>query len=149
MAEENNDDVFLVEPPDDLESAVLALQDTMERFIDTASVDRVFGAPVRRGEYTLIPAAEVVAGLGFGIGFGGGEGPVTEDDRPTGEGSGGGGGGGGRTFARPVAVVIVGPEGVRVEPIVDPTKIALAALTAAGFVFATMSRMRRGRLTED
>ena len=57
-------------------------------------------------------------------------------------------GGGGRTFSRPVAVVIVGPEGVRVEPVMDVTKVALAALTAFGFMFSMLGRMRRGRLEE-
>ena len=39
-----------------------------------------------------------------------------------GEGYGVGGGGGGYTFARPVAAITIGPDGVTVEPIVDATK---------------------------
>jgi uncharacterized spore protein YtfJ len=111
-------------------------------------VDRVYGAPIRRGDVTIIPAAEVIAGLGFGLGFGSGADP---EDVPKGEvriPAGGGGGGGGRTLSRPVAVVVVDPEGVRVEPVVDHTKIALAALTAAGFIFITLLRINSGRITE-
>jgi uncharacterized spore protein YtfJ len=61
------------------------------------------------------------------------------------EGEGFGGGGGGRVFSRPVAVIIAAPEGVRVEPVVDVTKIGLAALTAAGFMFGMWMRMTRPR----
>jgi hypothetical protein len=48
-------------------------------------------------------------------------------------------------FSRPVAVIIASPEGVRVEPVVDVTKIALAALTAAGFMVGMLLRMNRPR----
>jgi uncharacterized spore protein YtfJ len=87
----------------------------------------------------IIPAAEVVAGMGFGAGYGAG-GQIAED----GGGSGGGGGGGGKVFARPVAVIIADKNGVRVEPVMDPTKIALTALTAFGFIFGTIARMKKG-----
>ena len=48
-------------------------------------------------------------------------------------------------LSRPVAVIIAAPEGVRVEPVVDATKIGLAALTAAGFMFGMWMRMARPR----
>jgi hypothetical protein len=44
-----------------------------------------------------------------------------------------------------VAVIVASPEGVRVQEVVDPTKIALAALTAAGFMIGMMARMMRPR----
>ena len=59
------------------------------------------------------------------------------------EGGGGGGGGGGKTLSRPVAVVIASPEGVRVEPVYDITKIYMAAITAAGFMLAMLVRFMR------
>ena len=62
-----------------------------------------------------------------------------------GEGYGGGGGGGGFSAGRPVAAIIVEPEGVRIEPIVDPTKIALAFFTVLGSIFWMGYRMRRGK----
>jgi uncharacterized spore protein YtfJ len=58
-----------------------------------------------------------------------------------GGGEGTGGGGGGRSFARPVAVIIASPDGVRVEPVVDVTKIALAAFTAGAFMVGMFLRM--------
>jgi hypothetical protein len=47
-------------------------------------------------------------------------------------------------MARPVAVISVGPEGVQVESVVDPTKIAIAFFTTLGSMFFMLSRMRRG-----
>jgi hypothetical protein len=44
-----------------------------------------------------------------------------------------------------VAVVVASPEGVRVEPVVDITKIALAGLTALGFMVGMMFRMSSRR----
>jgi uncharacterized spore protein YtfJ len=118
-----------------------AIRGTLTEFMDTASVDRVYGQPVSEGDITIIPTAEVVVGLGFGLGFGGGRGPADRGDpqgRKPGEQAGSCGGGGGRTLSRPVAVVVVSPDGVRVEPVVDVTKIAIASITAAGFMMATL-----------
>ncbi|GAB4396623.1 MAG: hypothetical protein OHK0052_18100 [Anaerolineales bacterium] len=114
------------------------VQETFEQFLLTADVSAVYGAPYTVGENTIIPAAEVLAGMGIGAGFGSG----SDGD---GDAGGGGGGGGGRTFSRPVAVIIANEHGVRVEPIVDVTKIALAALTAVGFMVATLSGMLNPR----
>jgi len=135
------------EENEDLAPAVGMAQDTMDKFLDTASVDAVFGIPVQHEDTLIIPAAEILSGMAFGVGFGSGTGPVEakegeENQTPAmGSGSGGGGGGGGRVLARPVAVVIASPQGVRVEPVVDVTKIALAALTAVGFMIGMTVRM--------
>ena len=115
-------------------SAIEVVRETMDKFLDTASVEKAYGRPIRRENHTIIPTAEVLTVMGFGSGFGANQ---------QGEG-GGGGGGGGRTLSRPVVVIIASPEGVRVEPVVDLTKIALAALTAAGFMLTTLMRMRHG-----
>ncbi len=119
--------------------AIDAVENTLAQFLDTANVNRVYGAPIRRGDVTIIPAAELLVGLGFGAGAGSGTSPEQEGDGTgVSGGSGGGGGGGGRTLSRPVAVVIISPDGVRVEPVVDTTKVALAAITAGGFMLATL-----------
>jgi uncharacterized spore protein YtfJ len=125
-------------------AAVERVGETFERFLGTAGAARVWGEPVAHGETTLLPAAEVVAAAGFGMGSGSGE-----DGQE--RGGGGGGGGGGHTFSRPVAVVVASPAGVRVEPVIDVTKIALAALTAAGFVLGGFLKLRRAerRLLEE
>jgi len=126
------------------EAALGLMQDTLDTFLAAASVEAVYGEPVEKEETLIIPTAEVVAGMGFGLGSG------TGGSAEEGGGTGVGGGGGGRAFARPVAVVIASPEGVRVEPVIDLTKIALAALTAGAFMLGTLARLRSpGKALKD
>lgn len=141
----------LTQTPSETESGGRALDlidSTFERFLAAASVDAVYGKPVKQGDYVIIPAAEVLSGVGFGAGYGSGSGGSAADSAESqtagGSGSGGGGGGGGRVLSRPVAVIIASPDGVRVEPVVDATKIALAALTAGGFMLGMLAKMMRG-----
>ena len=129
------------EHPETGSEALLAANragDVMERLIASADVAKVYASPIAHGDRLLIPAAEVVAAAGFGMGSGAGE-----TDRAR-RGGGGGGGGGGSTLARSVAVIVSSPEGVEVRPVIDLTKIALAALTAAGFVWAAWKGMSKG-----
>jgi len=87
----------------------------LERFL-TVSADRVFAEPVRVGERVVIPAAAIEVSGGFG--FGG-------DAQ-----SNGGGGAGGHQNGRPVAIIEAGPEGVRVRPVVDFTRVGLTVIAA-------------------
>lgn len=120
------------------------------------SVDAVFGKPQTLGDRTVIPVAEV--SYGFGLGFGSGpaaaechcdcaEGEQKEgcecechQEHPQ-EASGGGGGAGG--IARPIAYLEVGPEGVKVESIVDEQKVTLAGIFLVGWVFAWLALVIR------
>jgi len=122
---ENND--LAVAPTTPIES----VHANIEKFMDSAGVEKVYGEAIKKGETVIIPAAEVIMGMGFGMGG---------DRRGD-----GGGGGGGYSTSRPVAVVIVTPEGVRVEPVMDVTKVALALFTALGFMISTLAKMRSGR----
>ncbi|MCH7610639.1 MAG: hypothetical protein J4N76_03130 [Chloroflexi bacterium] len=120
----------------DIDRMNAVVQDTMSKLIDAADVDKVYGPPIAQGDVVVIPASENLTLLGFGVGGGAG----TDSN-----GNGAIGGGGGRTLSRPVAIIVVTPEGAYVEPIMDPTKVALAAITAAGFMFGMMLRMMRKR----
>ncbi len=119
-------------------------QDTMEEFLAAADVRVVYGEPIEHEDTMIIPTAEVLCGVGFGLGSGTGTSSEQNSEKPS-QGTGSGGGGGGRILSRPVAVVIASPEGVRVEPVVDITKIALAGLTAMGFMVGMMFRMSSRR----
>jgi uncharacterized spore protein YtfJ len=121
----------------DPNAALNLIQDTMENFIATADVETVYKEPIEHGEALIIPTAEVVAFMGFGVGYGQSSG----EDMDSGSGS--GGGGGGHVFARPVSVVIASPEGVKVEPVFDMTKIALAGITTAAFMFSMIYRLKK------
>ncbi len=119
------------------------VKDTMDKFLAAASVEAVYGEAIHSGDNLIIPTAEVLSGMGFGMGVGVGNNAVKDEHGTPTQNSagGGGGGGGGRILSRPVAVVIASPDSVRVEPVVDVTKIALAALTAGGFILGMLLRM--------
>jgi uncharacterized spore protein YtfJ len=112
-----------------------------EHFFRSVLVGAVYGAPIKEGRSLVIPAAEVVSAFGFGFGGGGVEPAAVDGDTAAGSG----GGGGGYGLARPVALIVMTPEGVRQEPIVDLTKLGLAAFTAIGVVATMAYRLRRGR----
>ena len=76
----------------------------IERMLNTKTV---VGEPITVDGNTLIPLVNV----GFGFGGGGGEG--TEPKKGSGHGGGAGGGGG----VKPVALIIINQDGVRLEPI--------------------------------
>ena len=128
----------------------------LEKLVAVAQPGAVYGAPVTVGEYTVITASEVAVNVGFGYGMGGGSGGTQPaSGETTGEekqqdkaedtnfGGGMGGGGGGFSAGRPVAVIVIGPAGLHVEPVVDPTKIALAFFTTLGAMFVMFRRMSR------
>jgi len=126
--------------PLDPNAAVSTVQTTMDKFLSVANVEAVYGQPIREGENIVIPAAEVLSFAGFGLGAGSGSQGAGESENT---GSGSGGGGGGRVFSRPVAAIVISPKGVRVEPIVDVTKIVLAVFTTLGFMTAMFTRMAK------
>ena len=127
---------------------------TLDKLLSSADSSKVFSEPVTMGSYTVITASEVASGGGFGSGMGLGV-PRRRLDETRGgaagasegaaagaqEGAGGGGGGGGGSMGRPVAAIVIGPEGVEVKPLLDVTKISLAALTAFGAMAALTLRM--------
>jgi uncharacterized spore protein YtfJ len=111
----------------------------------------VYGDPVTVDDHTVITASEVSMGLGFGYGLGGekpeaqqAEGSESAQDQEGAPGGFGGGGGGGGAGARPVAVIHISGDGVRVEPVVDVTKLGLAFFTLLGSIFAMRAKFRKG-----
>lgn len=89
-----------------VESLLKTTLGEIERLLNTKSV---VGEPITVDGNTVIPLVSI--GFGFGAGGGGGKDPKNPQSEGTGEGSGGGGG------VKPVAVVIVNKEGVRVETV--------------------------------
>src|SRR5262249_5522154 len=140
-----------------LPSAAAALQQSLREALESVRADAVFGRPIERGETIVVPCAEVMIGLGMGGGVGTGRNTVPEADRETepstrraaeretsaGTGEGMGGGGGGR--GRPIAAIVISRDGVRVEPILDVTKVALAGITTGAFMIFWLARLGVGR----
>jgi uncharacterized spore protein YtfJ len=106
----------------DLDSVFGKAIDEIERLLSTKTV---VGEPISVDGNTLIPLVSV----GFAFGLGAGEG----NDPKKGAGSGGGTGGGGGV--KPVALVIVNKDGVRVETIKGAARLLeKVADVAARFV---------------
>jgi uncharacterized spore protein YtfJ len=115
----------------------------LEKIFAAAQPGAVFGAPVVSGAFTVITASEVSAGGGFGSGRGTIPKPAIKANGtglPAGE-SGGSGGGGGAS-GRPIAAIVIGPDGVSIKPVFDATKFALAAITALGTMLAMFLKLR-------
>jgi uncharacterized spore protein YtfJ len=137
MSEEFNKLVIESIPNQDKANALLG------RMFDITRPEAVYSQPVTVGDYTVITASEMTASFGTGYGGGGGIGPnKNEGEQSETAGLGGGGGGGGTTTARPVAAIAIGPNGVEVKPIVDPTKFGIAIATAVGAMFIALGKMR-------
>ncbi|NIP74048.1 MAG: sporulation protein YtfJ [Gammaproteobacteria bacterium] len=91
---------------EDIEGLFKTAMGEIERMLNTKTV---VGEPINIEGNTLIPLVSV----GFGFGAGGGTGKMKVGG--AGEGTGGGTGGGGGV--KPVALLIINKEGVRLEPI--------------------------------
>ncbi len=89
-----------------VESMLKTTLGEIERVLNTKSV---VGEPITIEGNTVIPLVSI--GFGFGAGGGSGKDPKNPQAEGTGGGSGGGGG------VKPVAVVLVTKDGVRVEPV--------------------------------
>jgi uncharacterized spore protein YtfJ len=89
---------------------------------EKAAVKTVFGDPLHIDGRTVIPVARIRYGFGLGMGHGG-------KQEATGEG---GGGGGGMT-ARPVALIEISGDDVKVKPIPDVTRLALMGMAVVAW----------------
>lgn len=90
----------------------------IERMLNTKTV---VGEPITVEGNTLIPLVSV----GFGFGVGAGEG--TDPNKGSGAGGGTGGGGG----VKPVAMIVVNKDGVRIEPIKGGTASVMEKVVEA------------------
>ncbi|MGQ9626702.1 MAG: spore germination protein GerW family protein [Anaerolineae bacterium] len=114
------------------------LFEVFEELREKAHVNAVFGQPQEAGGKTIIPIAQV--SYGFGLGFGEGE---RAGEEKGGKGSGAGGGGG--ASVRPLALLEVKPEGLKLIPVIDYNKVLLAGILFAAWAFFWGSRMGRTR----
>jgi uncharacterized spore protein YtfJ len=132
-----------------MKTDIQTLLDTITDLRDKASVSAVFSPPVTVEGRTLIPVAKV--GYAFRL-AGGGIGAAEEEttDAPADEETGKAVGerkqdtksstGLGGVRARPMAVIEVTPEGIRVEPIVDEQRLSLAGAMLLGWSIFWLAR---------
>jgi len=122
----------------------------LEKIYSAAQSRAVYSEPMTVGHYTVIMASEIAVGGGLGSGSGVGSptppfkeqgGMAQPQTQP--RSSAGGIGGGGGSSGRPVAIIIVGPDGITIKPVVDVTKVALAVVTVLGAVVMLLRGMQR------
>ena len=112
-------------------AATGSVEQVLSQLVNNASVDTVFGRPIERDGATIIPCSEFMLGFGMGTGSG----PIDERGNSMGQGGGGG------SQGRPIAVVVMTKDGVRVEPVLDLTKVTLAAFTTGAFMLFWFGRL--------
>ena len=103
-----------------MEQVETLVKTTLGEIEKVLSTKTVVGEPIVIQGVTLVPL--IKAGFGFGAGAGAGKGEASQK----GEGSGGGTGGG--AYVRPVAMVIISKEGVKIEPIMGKVTGAIEKL---------------------
>lgn len=89
------------------------IMELLEQTKDQATVGRVFGEPITRGDVTIIPVARIAQGAGGGMG-----------QAKEFEGSGSGGGGFG-IAAKPAGIYVIKDGEVHWKPAIDVNRIVL------------------------
>ena len=121
---------------ENLEKILKAPLSEIEKILSTRGV---VGDPITIGDNTIVPLSSI--GFGFGAGAGGGK--EAEKAACSGEGSGSGGGGG----IKPVAVVIINADGVRVEPLKRTTTDVIDKV--GEIVIKAVEKRGAGKTTEE
>jgi uncharacterized spore protein YtfJ len=103
---------------DDVEKLIKTTLGEIEKVLDAKTV---VGEPITIEGTTLIPLMSV--GFGFAAGGGAGKGETKETAEGGGSGTGGGGG------VKPIAVIVIDKDGVRIEPIKGGMATAIEKLS--------------------
>ena len=103
---------------DDIEKLVKTTLGEIEKVLDAKTV---VGEPITVAGTTLIPLMSV--GFGFAAGGGSGKGDAKEATEGGGSGSGGGAG------VRPIAIIVIDKDGVKIEPIKGGMAAAIEKLS--------------------
>ncbi len=114
------------------------LDDLQKRFQEMqtkAGVRSVFGEVIEVDGHKLIPVASVA----YGFGVGGGQGPKRQEK---GDALGGGGGGAGMRI-EPIALIEVTNGALKIQPIVNVTRIAIAGMLLSAWTVFWVTRTIR------
>ena len=103
-----------------MENVENLVKTTLSEIEKVLSTKTVVGEPITVQDATLVPL--ITAGFGFGAAGGSGKG----ETKQKGEGTGGGTGGG--AWVKPVAIVIISKDGVKIEPIMGSMASAIEKL---------------------
>jgi uncharacterized spore protein YtfJ len=119
---------------EDVEKLLKSAMGEIERMLNTKTV---VGEPITIEGNTLIP----LVSIGFGFGAGGGTGTMKTGEAGEGTGAGTGGGGG----VKPIALIVINQDGVRLEPIKGAATSVLEKVAEA---IATRSQGEGGQDTD-
>ncbi|GID30629.1 hypothetical protein Abr02nite_56120 [Paractinoplanes brasiliensis] len=114
------------------------VQEALNRIVESAAADRVFGEPIHHGGVVVLPVAKISGGAGGG----GGSGPAPEGQEAAGNGGGLG------VVAKPLGVFVLSGGTVTWRPAVDVNRIVLGGqlvVVAALLVARTILKSRRRR----
>ena len=117
-------------------------------FSQNATVKNVYGEPIRTGDKTIIPVAQVAYGLGGGYGQGTKKKKPSQTDealRPEDGASGEGAGGGGGMYARPKGVYEITPSCTRFIP-ANNAKQLLTGLVVGFLIKGWINSQRKKRM---
>ena len=117
---------------------MMFLEDLQERFREMqgqAGVRAVFGETIEIDGRKVIPVASVT----YGFGMGGGQAPKGSDN-----GSAAGGGGGGGVRVEPLALIEVRDGRLKVQPIVNVTRLAAMGMLLVAWNVFWVARAIRG-----
>jgi len=106
-----------------METGMQKVFDAVEDLKQRAKVEAAFGEPQTAQGRTVIPVAEVR--YAFGLHFGGSDDEAPERDV---------GASGGAARTRPLGLLEIDDEGLRLEPTVDEQKIALALIALGAWL---------------
>jgi uncharacterized spore protein YtfJ len=122
---------------EDVENLVKTTMGEIEKMLTTKTV---VGEPIIVDGKTLIPL--VAVGFGFGAGGGSGKANMKEPQEGTGGGTGGGAG------IKPVAVIVIEKDSVRIEPIKGGLASALEKMAETAIPMM-MKRGEKGQSREE
>jgi uncharacterized spore protein YtfJ len=110
---------------EDVEKLLKSSMEEIERVLNSKTV---VGDMITIGDVTIIPLVSL--GFGFGAGGGSGKGKIPSGEAK-GEGEGGGAGTGGGGGIKPVAMIIIDKNGVRVESVKGGASSAFESVAKA------------------
>jgi uncharacterized spore protein YtfJ len=111
-----------------MEFNLSTITEPIENMMKRLTVNAVFGEPIKEGDQTVVPVAQVSYAFGYGAGWGSGAAEAEDEGQPANAGEGGGHGGGATGKARPVGALRITADGVHFEPLMDPKAVALAGI---------------------
>jgi len=125
---------------ENVEKLLKASMEEIERVLNTKTV---VGDAITVGDVTMIPLVSL--GFGFGACGGSGKGKIPSGDAK-GEGEGGGAGTGGGGGIKPVAMIVIDKDGVRIESIKGG---ASSAMESVAQTIGKAIQAEKGKSSDD